>query len=136
MAVAFITFALVSALVIPRSRPDFPSTRRGLATFLAATALLFVGMLAAVELFAVETEEAGAEAEHVETSASTEAVPTSPGNPTTVRVSEVDFRIRLPNRTLRAGSYDFVVSNDGKSPHNLVVKGPGVHDASTPTIAP
>ena len=60
-ALVFILFALVAALVIPRTRPEFPGRRRNL--FIAATVVLFVAMLAAVELFAVEEEEPHGETE-------------------------------------------------------------------------
>ena len=55
MALIFIVFALVSSFVLPRRDPDFLGRNRNL--FLAATAVLFVAMLVAVELFAVEEEE-------------------------------------------------------------------------------
>lgn len=55
MAAIFIVFALVSALLIPRTRPEFPGPRRN--AFIGATLVLFVAMLLAVELFAVEEEE-------------------------------------------------------------------------------
>jgi hypothetical protein len=57
MALIFIVFALVSSFVLPRRDPNFPGDRRGL--FLGVTAVLFVFMLLAVELFAVEEEEPG-----------------------------------------------------------------------------
>jgi mono/diheme cytochrome c family protein len=59
-AVVFIAFALISALLIPRSNPDFPG-RRGLAAFILVTAILTIAMLGAVEVFAKE-EHHGAEA--------------------------------------------------------------------------
>ena len=52
-AAIFIVFALVSALLIPRYRPDFPG-RKGLGLFLVLTSLLTVGMLGAVVVFAKE----------------------------------------------------------------------------------
>ena len=55
MALIFILFALVSSFVFPRRNPNFPGD--GLNVFLFATAVLFVGMLLAVEFFAVEEEE-------------------------------------------------------------------------------
>jgi hypothetical protein len=55
MAVIFIVFSLLSSFVFPRRDPNFPGRR--LNVFLAVTAILFVGMLLAVELFAVEQEE-------------------------------------------------------------------------------
>jgi hypothetical protein len=54
MALVFIVFAMLSSFYFPRRNPDFP-TRRNL--FLLATGVLFVGMLLAVEFFAVEEEE-------------------------------------------------------------------------------
>jgi hypothetical protein len=57
MALIFIVFSLVSSFVLPRRDPNFPGDRRGL--FLGVTAVLFVVMLLAVELFAVEEEEPG-----------------------------------------------------------------------------
>ena len=57
MALIFIVFSLVSSFVFPRRDPNFPGDRRGL--FIGVTAVLFVFMLLAVELFAVEEEEPG-----------------------------------------------------------------------------
>ena len=56
---AFVVFALTSALVIPRYRPDFPG--RGLRLFIAVTVVFFLGMLGAVIGFARESEEKTAE---------------------------------------------------------------------------
>jgi preprotein translocase subunit SecG len=53
----FIAFALVSAMLIPRFRPDFPG--RGLPLFLLATVVLFVAMMTAVLVFGAESEEGG-----------------------------------------------------------------------------
>ncbi len=55
VAGTFIAFALVSALVVPRRWPQFPGQQLG--WFIAATLVLFVGTLAAVEVFAKESEE-------------------------------------------------------------------------------
>lgn len=55
MALIFIVFSLVSSFVLPRRDPNFPGEKRNL--FIAVTAVLFVAMLLAVELFAVEEEE-------------------------------------------------------------------------------
>jgi mono/diheme cytochrome c family protein len=63
-AAVFIAFALVTALLIPRYRPDFPG-RKGLGLFVVVTLLLTVAMIGAVVVFAAEDE--GAEAAHVET---------------------------------------------------------------------
>ena len=48
-AVAFIVFALVSAMVIPRTKPEFPG--RNLGWFVFVSILFFVGMMCAVLLF-------------------------------------------------------------------------------------
>ena len=58
-AAVFIAFALVTALLIPRYRPDFPG-RKGVGLFLVVTLLLTVAMIGAVVVFASEDE--GAEA--------------------------------------------------------------------------
>jgi mono/diheme cytochrome c family protein len=56
---AFVVFALLSALVLPRFRPDFPG--RGVRLFVVVTVVFFLGMLAAVIGFARESEERAAE---------------------------------------------------------------------------
>ena len=61
MALLFIVFSLASSFLFPRRNPNFPGDRRNL--FLVATGVLFVGMLLAVELFAVEEEEPHGEPE-------------------------------------------------------------------------
>ena len=70
---AFVVFALASALVIPRFRPDFPG--RGLRLFVAVTVVFFVGMMGAVIGFARESEEKTAE---TTTAAATTAPSPSP----------------------------------------------------------
>ena len=52
----FIVFALLSAFVFPRWRPDFPG-EQGRKWFIIATLALFVAMLFAVNVFAKEDEE-------------------------------------------------------------------------------
>ena len=64
-AAVFIAFALVTALVIPRYRPDFPG-RKGVGLFVVVTLLLMVAMIGAVVVFASE-DEGGEAAGHVET---------------------------------------------------------------------
>jgi hypothetical protein len=49
---AFIAFALVSAVLIPRSRPDFPGRRLGWYVFVSI--LFFIGMMSAVFFFGKE----------------------------------------------------------------------------------
>jgi mono/diheme cytochrome c family protein len=55
IAGAFIVFALLSALVIPRRWPQYPG--RGLGWFIVGTLVLFVATLGAVEVFAKEEPE-------------------------------------------------------------------------------
>ena len=55
VGLVFIVFSLVSAMLIPRRDPDFPG--KALPAFIVATAVLFVAMLAAVEIFGVEKHE-------------------------------------------------------------------------------
>ena len=46
----FIAFALVSALLVPRYRPDFPGPS-GLSVFIIASVVMFALMVAAVNFF-------------------------------------------------------------------------------------
>ena len=78
---AFVVFALVSSMVIPRWRPDFPG--RHLGWFTAVAALFTVGMLATVFFVARETgeEEAAAQptlTEPTEPTVTTETTETEP----------------------------------------------------------
>ncbi len=57
VAAIFIAFALISAMVIPRYRPNFPG--RSLPLFLFITVALFVAQLTAVLIFGAESEEEG-----------------------------------------------------------------------------
>src|SRR5207247_3885423 len=66
-AVIFIGFALVSAMLIPRRRPDFPG--KVLPAFVIACVTLFVGMMAAVEVFGAEEKEKAETPGKTETSA-------------------------------------------------------------------
>ena len=115
VAVAFILFAVASALLIPRYRPQYPG-RSGLPLFVIVTAVLFVGMLFAVEFFGREPKEAEA------------------AKGKAVRVSEVEYKIGLTEKNLRAGAYSFDVKNDGTLQHDLTIDGPGVNKAATPLI--
>ena len=65
VALVFIAFALVSSFVLPRRNPDFPG--RGLGAYIAVSTLIFVAMVAAVVVFAKESEEEGDAAEVRET---------------------------------------------------------------------
>jgi mono/diheme cytochrome c family protein len=61
VAGAFVIFALLSALVIPRRWPQFPG--ENLRWFIVATLVLFVATLGAVEVFAKEPKEEAAAGE-------------------------------------------------------------------------
>ena len=65
VALAFIGFALVSSFVLPRRSPDFPGRRLG--AYLVVATLIFVAMIAAVVVFAKESEAEGHGAEVTET---------------------------------------------------------------------
>ena len=79
-AAVFIAFALVSALLVPRYRSDFPG-QKGLGLFLVLTALLTIAMLGAVEVWAKE-EEQGAAEPHATTPTETETGTTTTGTTT------------------------------------------------------
>ena len=57
VGLAFIVFALVSAMVIPRRRPDFP---RNVGGFVALTVCFFAAMLVAVFFFGRESKTGAA----------------------------------------------------------------------------
>ena len=78
IAAAFVVFALLCALVIPKRWPQFPG-QRGLRWFIVATVVLCIGTLAAVEVFAKEAEEETAQAE---TTTTTSTDTTSTGTTT------------------------------------------------------
>jgi mono/diheme cytochrome c family protein len=67
-----VVFSLVVAIVVPKRNPDFPVRRMG--AFFAVSVALVAGMLAVVEVFGEEGEEAGA-AEVAETQPGAEATP-------------------------------------------------------------
>ena len=130
LAVAgFAGFSLIVSMLVPRWRPQFPG--RGLPLFLVVCVLLFLGMLVAVFVLGKESEP---EAAGSETTAATHTTETGQAAQS-VSVSEIDYKIRLPETTLKAGKYTFQVQNQGKVPHNLVIKGTGV-DEATSDLAP
>jgi uncharacterized cupredoxin-like copper-binding protein len=134
VAAAFIAFAIVSALIIPRYRPDWPGPR-GVKPFVAVTILFFLAMMAAVFFFGREPKEEAEAATGGTTPAATTS--TSAGTPThNVRVIGVEFAFKLSTRKFSQGSYVFDFANNGHVPHNLTITGPGVNKAATPTIAP
>ena len=128
VAAVFIVFALASSFLFPRYRPQYPAGRLG--WFVVVTLVLFVGMLAAVEIFGAESEEkAAAEGERPS------PTKTAGGSASqTVQVSEKEFKIELPSATLKPGSYTFDLSNDGKQPHDLTIARSGETKAKTPVI--
>jgi len=111
---AFAGFAMVVSVVVPRRWPQFPGRR--LPAFLAVVVLLFVGMLAAVEIFGKSSESKAAEGKKV-------------------AVTEVEYKITLPKMTFAPGSYTFEVANKGTIPHNLTITGPGVSKEATSDIS-
>ncbi len=128
VAAVFIGFALVSSMVVPRRRPDFPG-RAGLRVFVIASLALFAATIAAVAVFGRESEaKAGTPA--AATGAATAQA--------TLTVKEKEFKILLPAaaRTLKPGRTTFVAENVGKLPHDLTIKGPGVRTTKTPLIQP
>jgi hypothetical protein len=54
-ALTFIVYALVSAMLVPHYRPDFPGRRLGWYVFV--TILVFIGMMCAVFFFGREQSE-------------------------------------------------------------------------------
>jgi len=76
VALVFIAFALVVALVIPRSRPDFPSKRLG--AFVGVCVVLFVAQFGAVLALAELGEEGEAAEGEPTVTLPTESEPTAP----------------------------------------------------------
>jgi cytochrome c6 len=112
-AVVFIILALVASMVVPRSRPEFPS--RYLGWFIAGCIVLFVGQMTAVILLAevgeeheaaaetetepTETEPTEAETEPTETEPTeTETEPTQT-EPTETATTETDTTDTEPGET-------------------------------------
>jgi uncharacterized cupredoxin-like copper-binding protein len=136
----FAGFSLIVAMLIPRWRPQFPG--RGLPVFLVVVFLLFLGMLASVEIFGKESSEAAGKHKTTSTTqTTTTTASTSTATTTTtaapsvqkIDVTESEWKIVLPKTKLSAGKYEFEVKNDGKFSHDLTIKGPGV-SAATPTF--
>ena len=74
VALVFVAFALLVALVVPRSRPDFPAKRLGV--FIAICIALFAAQLTAVLVLAEVGEADEPVAEGTETTEPTETTPT------------------------------------------------------------
>jgi mono/diheme cytochrome c family protein len=75
VAAAFVAFALVSAFVIPRARPDFPG--RGVKLFALVSLLFTAGMLAAIIALAKEPKEHEAAAGETTTATQPAAPPSA-----------------------------------------------------------
>jgi uncharacterized cupredoxin-like copper-binding protein len=135
-AAGFAGFSLFVSMLVPRWRPQFPG--RGLGFFLVLCVLLFAGMVTAVVIFGRESgekaEAAGSEPAGTSQPAGTSgpAGTTAPGKQT-VKVSETEWKIALPQTTFAPGTYTFDVENGGKVEHDLTVEGPGGKEA-TPLI--
>jgi uncharacterized cupredoxin-like copper-binding protein len=133
VAFVFVTFSLIVSMLIPRYRPDFPGRRR-LGLFIAVTAVLFVAMLSAVEVFAKEEEEEPREEAAAETTAASEAEPPPPpaagGGPTTLENPADPSQLRFSKSTLeaRAGRITLVMENPAPIEHNIAVRGEGVDE--------
>ncbi len=138
---AFIAFALASSFLFPRFRPQYPGG--GLPAFIVVAFVFFFGMLTAVEVFGADKKEGGERV--AQTSLATTATTQQPTTqPTTsqqsattattsktttttvpsapVAVSESEFKIDAKTQ-LAAGDITFHVTNDGKIPHDLAIKG-------------
>jgi uncharacterized cupredoxin-like copper-binding protein len=146
-AAVFIAFALASALLLPRFRPQYPGG--GLPAFIVICFVFFFGMLAAVENFGAESghAESAQGAEHTTTAqpTTTQQLPTttetlsvgsgsgqtqaSPKTTTQaqaaqrVHVTESEFKIALAGYKAKAGKFTFEVKNAGKIAHDLAIKG-------------
>jgi mono/diheme cytochrome c family protein len=120
-AAVFIAFALISSLLIPRARPNFPG--RGLALFIIVTAMLTVAMLGAVEVFAKESEH-GEAVEETPTGTTTppETTPEPPPPPATTTAEE-------PSGSPEAGKAVFAAQGCGNC-HTFAPAG------STGTVGP
>jgi mono/diheme cytochrome c family protein len=87
VGLAFVVFALISSLVLPRRNPDFPGS--GLGWYVALCVLFFVAMIGAVLYFDREPKEAAAEPTTTAAAATTTApvTPAAPGSGGTTSTS-------------------------------------------------
>lgn len=60
--------------------------------------------------------------------------PMTGGAPMTVTAVEKDFSIELSEASFTPGTHTFRVQNQGPSPHDLRIEGPGVASAGSPVI--
>jgi uncharacterized cupredoxin-like copper-binding protein len=136
VAFVFVAFSLLSAMVIPRYRPDFPGGRH-LRLFIAVVAVLFVAMLGAVEVFAREEEEEPREEAAAETAEPAETVPATGattaapgGRETTVENPADPSELRFSKSELEApaGTVTLVMENPSAIEHNIAVRGDGIDE--------
>ena len=141
VAFVFVAFSLLASLVIPRYRPDFPG-RRHLRLFIAVTVVLFIAMLAAVEVFAREEEEEPREEAAAETTPPAEAEPPAPPaaepapppaaapEETTLENPADESELRFARSSLesQAGTITLVMENPSPLEHNIAVRGDGVDE--------
>jgi uncharacterized cupredoxin-like copper-binding protein len=132
VAFLFVAFSLLSALVIPRYRPDFPGGRH-LRLFIAVVLVLFVAMLGAVEVFAREEEEEPHEEAAAETAEPAETAPTTTAataGDTTLENPADPSELRFAKSELEApaGSVTLVMENPSALEHNIAVRGDGVDE--------
>jgi uncharacterized cupredoxin-like copper-binding protein len=152
VAFAFIVFALASSFLFPRLRPSYPG-RGLPAFIVVAVVFFFGMLTAVEVFGAEpkETKESEHAADTfvrattttaaTSTTATTAPATSSPGQtttkaqttkqsapppaakPTTVSVTETEFKIALASPSLKAGKVTFQIKNDGKLPHNLAIVG-------------
>jgi plastocyanin len=141
VAFVFVAFSLIVSMLVPRYRPDFPGRRR-LGLFIGVVFVLFVAMLAAVEVFAKEEEEAP----HEEAAAieepgeaapppapSPEASPAPPaggGGTRTLENPADPSQLKFEKSTLEApaGEVRLVMDNPSQLEHNIAVRGNGLDE--------
>jgi plastocyanin len=141
VAFVFVAFSLVASMLIPRYRPDFPG-RRHLRLFIAATVVLFIAMLGAVEVFAREEEEEPREEAAAETAPPAGAEPAPPpaaeptpppaaaAEATTLENPADPSELRFSKGSLEApaGTITLVMENPSALEHNIAVRGDGLDE--------
>ena len=126
VAFVFVGFSLLVSMVIPRYRPDFPG-RRHLRLFIAVTIVLFVAMLAAVEVLAKESEEEPNEEAAAPTT--TAAATTGGGGAGTTLENPADrSQLRFAKSSLEApaGKVTLVMPNPSPLEHDISIRGNGI----------
>jgi mono/diheme cytochrome c family protein len=115
----FVTFSLISALVLPRRNPDFPGGHRN--AFLAVSICFFIAMMAAVLYFGREPAES--EAAEPET-------PTTETQPSETQPTETQPAETVPTGDAAAGKAVFSGSGGCTACHTLAAAG------ATGTVGP